>query len=49
MMDKNNANKPKDVNAKKDGEVIDQDNTISSASDQPRKAPEDVAPETAGS
>ena len=52
MMDKNLANKPNDKqdrDSKKDGEVVDQDNTISSSSKQPRKAPEDVAPETAGS
>ncbi|KAL0027035.1 hypothetical protein WJX79_000208 [Trebouxia sp. C0005] len=51
MMDKNLANKPNDKqdrDSKKDGEVVDQDNTISSSSKQPRKAPEDVAPETAG-
>ena len=50
-MDKNLANKPNDKqdrDSKKDGEVVDQDNTISSSSKQPRKAPEDVAPETAG-
>ena len=52
MMDKNLANKPNDKqdrDSKKDGEVVDQDNTISSSSKQPRKAPEDIAPETAGS
>lgn len=48
MFDAHNSNKPK-PGEHKDGEVVDQDNTISSSSDQPRKAPEDVAPEQAGS
>lgn len=48
MFDAHSANKPKD-GERKDGEVVDQDNTISSSSDQPRKSPEDVAPEQAGS
>ncbi len=49
MTDETNANKPKDKGAMKDGDVVDRDNTISSSSKQPRKAPEDVAPEQAGS
>lgn len=48
MFDADSPNKPKDGD-RKDGQVVDQDNTISSSSDQPRKAPEDVAPEQAGS
>lgn len=48
MIDEDSPNKPKEGEGK-DGEVVDQDNTISSSSNQPRKAPEDVAPEQAGS
>ena len=48
MFDANSPNKPKKGQGK-DGETVDKDNTISSSSNQPRKEPEDVAPEQAGS
>ena len=49
MEDQSNANAPGNRKAEKTGETVDQDNTIASSSEQPRKSPEDVAPEQAGS
>ena len=49
MEDQSNANAPANRKAEKKGQTVDQDNTISSSKSQPRKEPEDVAPEQAGS
>lgn len=48
MTDENLANKPKKPEHHKDGETVSQDNTAINKTG-PRKEPEDIAPEQAGS
>lgn len=48
MTDETLANKPKQLGKRKDGETVDSDNSLSNG-DGPRKEPEDIAPEQAGS
>ena len=48
MTDENLANKPKKPEHHKDGETVSQDNSAINKKG-PRKEPEDIAPEQAGS
>ena len=48
MTDETLANKPKQPGKRKDGEALDSDNSLTNK-DGPRKEPEDIAPEQAGS
>lgn len=50
MTDENLANRTKKPEQHKDGDIVSQDNTaMNNTGDGPRKEPEDIAPEQAGS